>query len=493
VKGYIMSEKQFRKGIFRKGIRRKRLRSSLLLLLPLFLPLFLYCMVTCSHVPGPRQAQHETALSRIKESGVINLITQNNSYCYYEYRGKPRGFEYELAKAFAQFLGVRLKVQVVKNWDEMIHSMGQTHFLAARLTPSSSCEGVVDFSNGYLTIQRHIIFHKDNRNIQTINDLDGKTIYIKKGSPYEESLCRLQQAGIRFKIKASEDATIEKIIRDVAQKKIGITVADSTIAFLYRRYYPDIQIGFPIEDAQSLVWAVPKGEKDLLEEINRFFETIREDGTFYKIYMQYYSDIEVFDYLDIKAYHQRLETRLPRYEDIIKKTALKFRFDWRLIAAVMYQESHFNPETLDPSDMRGLMQLTSATAKEMGIEDRLDPKQNIMGGVKYLRSLYDSYQNIPDQDRLLISLAAYNVGPRHIIDAQDLARRMNLNPYQWASLKKTLPLLEKPEYYRQSKYWYCCGNRPVRYVQQIMIYYDILRRKAIDMAMQIRCDETGQG
>ncbi|MEW6382230.1 MAG: membrane-bound lytic murein transglycosylase MltF [bacterium] len=448
--------------------------------------LLLTGMTSCSHEPEParglRQENRESALTRIKRTGAITLVTQSNGFCYYEYRGKPAGFEYELARAFARFLGVELRIQIVRSWDEMVRSMGKTHFLAAKLTPSASHQELVDFSNGYLTIQRHVIFHKNNRSIRTINDLDGRTIHIRKGSLSEECLNKLWQAGIRFTIEVHEDATVEELIRRVAQKKIDITIADSTIALLSRRYYPDIQIGFPIEDAQSLTWAVPRGETDLLEEINRFFETIRENGTFYDIYAQYYSDIEVFDYLDIKKYHQRLKTRLPKYRSMIEEISRKYQFDWRLIAAMMYQESHFEPETLDPNNVLGLMQLTSATAREMGIEDRLDPQQNIIAGVKYLRYLYNLCHKAQEQDRLLISLAAYNIGYSHILDAQALARRLNLDPWQWSSLKKTLPLLAEPRYYRQSKYGYCSGMRPVRYVQRIMIYYDILRQKAIKTA-----------
>ncbi|MCL6584774.1 MAG: membrane-bound lytic murein transglycosylase MltF [bacterium] len=454
--------------------------------------LFLYLLVVTSCRPVPpaaQQAKQESALSRIKRTGVITLVTQSNNHCYYKYRGRPSGFEYELAKAFAQFLGVELRVQIVSNWEEMVRCLGRTHFLAAKLTPSPSRQKVVDFSDGYLTVQRHIIVHKNNHTIRTINDLDGKTIHICKGSLSEECLDRLWQAGIRCTIEVHDEATVEELIGKVAQKKIDITIADSTIALLCRRYYPDIRIGFPIEKAQSLSWAVAKGERELVEEINRFFETIRANGLFYDIYARYYSDLEVFDYQDIKKYHQRLKTRLPKHKATIKEIAQRYGFDWRLIAAMVYQESHFDPESLDPNNDRGLMQLTSATAKEMGIEDRLDPQQNIKAGVKYLRYLYDLYQQAPEPDRLLISLAAYNVGPKHIRDAQVLARRLNLDPWQWSSLKKTLPLLAEPRYYRQSKYGYCRGTRPVRYVRKIMIYYDILRQKAIETVRYDQQDE----
>ncbi|MEW5804808.1 MAG: membrane-bound lytic murein transglycosylase MltF [bacterium] len=463
------------KNKLQKIIFRRNLKTVLFLLLS-------YVLAACSRGHVPQKVSQETALTKIKQSGAITLITQYNSYCYYKYRGKPMGFEYDLAKAFAQFLGVKLKVQVARNWDEMVSSMEQGHFLAAKLNPSLSRLKVVDFSDGYLTIQRHIIYHKNNRDIRAIEDLEGQTIHIRKGSLSEESLNNLIQTGIRFTINTWEDATIEDLLQAVTQKKIGITIADCAIALHSRRYYPDIKIGFSIEEKQSLAWAVPKGEKDLLEEINRFFKTIWEDGTFRKIYTKYYSDAEVFDYQDIKKYHKRLETRLPRYEYIIKKMARKYGFDWRMIAALMYQESHFNPETLDPSDVQGLMQLTLVTAREMGIDNRLDPSQNIMAGVKYLRYLYNLYNKSPEQDRLLISLASYNVGRRHILDAQELARRMNLNPNLWSSIKKTLPLLSRSKYYRQSRYGYCRGSLAVRYVQRIMVYYDILRRKAVDMA-----------
>ena len=147
-----------------------------------------------------------------------------------------------------------------------------------------------------------------------------------------------------------------------------------------RRYYPDIEICFPIEEQQSLGWAVKKGEKALLKKMNEFFEEIDRKGIRGKIYEKYYAKVDIFDYVDLKKYHRRLDTRLPKYKDIIKKVAEKFGFDWRLIAAMIYQESHFSPNATSHTGVKGMMQLTQNTAKEMGVKDRRDPEQSIKGG-----------------------------------------------------------------------------------------------------------------
>jgi membrane-bound lytic murein transglycosylase F len=126
------------------------------------------------------------------------------------------------------------------------------------------------------------------------------------------------------------------------------------------------------------------------------------------------------------------------------------------------------------------MQLTLPTAQDVGVKNRLDPHQSIMGGVRYLRKLYSLSEKAPEPDRLLMALAAYNVGKGHIEDAQTLALGMQLDPNKWSSLEKTLPLLREPKYYKKSKYGYCRGTEPVRHVQQILTYYDILKRDAIE-------------
>jgi membrane-bound lytic murein transglycosylase F len=256
-------------------------------------------------------------------------------------------------------------------------------------------------------------------------------------------------------------------------------VADSNIASLNRRYYPDIRMAFPIEEKQVLAWAVKKGQKALLHEINIFFEEMRHRGSFAKIHQKYYGDAEIFDYVDLKKFHRRLETRLPRYREMIRRAAAVHGFDWRLIAAMVYQESHFDPRAQSHTGVRGMMQLTRETARELNITDRLDPEQSVRGGVRYLRRLYDRFQGTQDPDRLLMALASYNVGHGHVMDARKLARRQGLNPDSWAALRQVLPLLRYPKFYRQTRHGYCRGTEPVRYVDRIMTYYDILKREAI--------------
>lgn len=420
------------------------------------------------------------ALDRIEKAGEITVLTRNNAHCYYIYRDSPMGFEYEVAKAFSEYLGVELKV-VTPRWGRLVDALNSESgdFIAASMTITDSRKKLMGFSNEYLAIQQMVIVHAHNYQIKEIEDLEGKTVHVRRSTSYEECLKQLNAEGIHINIELHEDMPTEELIRMVAEKEIEITVADSNIADLNRRYYPDIKAVFPIEKPQSLGWAVKKGERALLKKINEFFKTIREDGTFKDIYERYYKYMAPFDYADLKIYHRRIKTRLPKYEEIIREAAKKYGFDWRLIAAVIYQESHFDPHARSFTGVEGIMQLTTETASDMGVENRNDPEQSIMGGVKYLDRLYKEWNDMSNPDRLLITLASYNVGRGHILDAQEIALERGLNPNSWSDLKEVLPLLSYSKYYKNSRYGYCRGREPVEYVTGILTYYDILKREAI--------------
>ena len=171
---------------------------------------------------------------------------------------------------------------------------------------------------------------------------------------------------------------------------------------------------------------------------------------------------------------------MPQYQSIIKEAADQYGFDWRLIAAVVYQESHFDLEATSYTGVKGIMQLTQTTAEEMDITDRLDPEQSIRGGVKYLRNLYDLFDTAREPDRTLITLASYNVGRGHVLDAQKISETKGFDPNSWAALEQVLPLLMYPKYYKDTKHGYCRGSEPVRYINRILTYYDILKRKSFE-------------
>jgi len=448
-------------------MKREPLTKIILILLFTCLPLLTSCA-------------GEDALDLIKKSGKITVLTQNNANCSYTYRDNSMGFEYELAKAFSQYLGVKLKV-LTPSWDRLIQALnkGEGDFIAASMTIVPSRQEKIDFSDGYLRIQQKVIVHTNHPRIKKVEDLSGKTIHVRRGTSYAERLAELKADGLQIKIKLYDDVPTEEFMRMIANKEIEVTIADSNIALLNRRYFPDVKISLPIEEPQLLGWVGKKGEKRLLKKINEFFKKIKKDGTFSKIYEKYYANVEIFDYLDLKKYHKRLDTRLPKYEKIIRKAAEKYGFDWRLIAATVYQESHFDPGARSFTGVEGIMQLTRNTAQDMGIKDRNNPEQSIMGGVKYLSYLYNKYGEVKDPDRLLITLASYNIGRGHVLDAQGIAKEKGLNPNSWAALEETLPLLRYPKYYKKTRYGYCRGTEPVRYINRILTYYDILKRGGI--------------
>lgn len=422
----------------------------------------------------------EPFLERIKNRGEITVLTRNNGHCYFNYQDRPMGFEYDLARAFADHLGVELRVRT-PDWQNLFEELrkGKGDFIAASLTITPDRKRLADFSIGYLTVQQRVIVHQGNYNLSEMEDLNGMTVYVRRGTSYQERLRELKGRGMDIKIRLHDEVPTEEFIRMVAEKEIPITVADSNIALLNRRYYPEVKVAFPLEEPQVLGWAVRKEDAGLRKAINAFFDKIMEDGTYAKIHDYYYGNVEIFDYVDLRKYHSRIKTRLPRYRDTIKAAAGKYGFDWRLIAAMVYQESHFDPNAMSHTGVRGIMQLTEVTANEMGVDDRLDPSQAIRGGVRYLRMLYDRFEGAQEPDRTLIALACFNIGYGHVRDAQKLAAEMGMNPDSWSALQQVLPLLRYPKHYKQTEHGYCRGTEPVRYIERIRTYYDILKREAI--------------
>ena len=436
---------------------------------------------------GCQRSPSSTTLDDIISDGEITVITRNTPHCYYLYSGYSIGFEFDLSKAFADFLGVELKVKIVKNDSDLIPALkaGQGAFIAASLTSSQERQHDILFSNEYMGIRQHIIVHRDNESVHWAEDLSGKAVHVQRGTSYQKQLQKLKEQGINLSIILHDDLPTEELIRRVVDGEIEVTIANSNAALLNRLYYPQAFIAGPITERESVAWAVNPGSKKLLEVMNAFFKAIKENGTYNEIYERYYTEAVAYDFDGLNHYHEAIRTKLPKYSSIIKHAANKYGIDWVLIAAQMYQESKFDPKARSHAGAYGLMQLILPTAKALGVRDILDPEENIHAGVKHLKNLNEFFKKADGPDRLFISLAAYNVGKGHILDAQAIARKKGLDPYKWSSLAITLPLLSQEKYYSKSRYGYCRGTEPVNYIKQIIVYYDILKRKVKSVSASI--------
>ena len=420
-----------------------------------------------------------SSLERIKKTGVLRLITNNSINTYYYYNEQPTGFEYDLAREFANFLNVDLDI-VTPGWNNMFSYLeqGKGDFIASGLTITKKRLEKVNFSIPYMSIQQHIIHHELVFGPKNIEDLTFRTIHIRRGTSYHSRLEEIKKSGIDFNYILHDNIPTEELIRMVHDREIKFTVADDNIAYLNQRYYPDIRIGIPLQEKESLAWAVNKNDSQMLEQINKFFLYANETGLLKQISDKYYSNIEDTDPFELKRFHQRIKTRLPKYKTMIVEESIKYGFDWKLVAAVVYQESHFNPNARSFTNVRGLMQVTTVTAEEMGIENRFKPLQSIKAGIKYLDKMVKKFDYLEnDYERILFALASYNIGYGHVIDAIQIAKNMGLDEMKWQSLKTTLPLLSKSKYYKQTQHGYARGWEPVQYVERILTYYDILKQK----------------
>ncbi|WP_020588856.1 membrane-bound lytic murein transglycosylase MltF [Desulfobacter curvatus] len=423
-------------------------------------------------------------VEKIRKTGKLRLITNKAINTYYLYNNKPMGFEYDLVREFAKFMNVELDV-ITPGWNNMFAYLqqGKGDLIAAGISITAPRLEYADFSIPYMTIQQRIIHHNLTFGPKDIKEMESKIFHIRRGTSYHYNLANIKASGVPLEYVLHNNIPTEELIGMVHDREIKFTIADSNIALLSRRFFPDIRIGIPIQERESLAWAVRKNDNEMLKQVNKFLLHASNTGLLKRITTKYYGNIDNFDAYELKKFHERINTRLPKYKDVIKAESDKHGFDWRLIAAIVYQESHFDPDATSFTNVRGLMQVTEITAREMGIQNRRDPQQSISAGIKYLALMYKRFDYITDESqRLLFALASYNIGYGHVKDAIRLAKENGYDPNTWKGLKAALPLLAKAKYYNQTKYGYARGWEPVHYVERIRTYFDILRQKKAAMA-----------
>ena len=416
-------------------------------------------------------------LEQVKAHNELIVLTRNSPTTYYEGTNGPTGFEYDLASRFAEYLGVELRIVVPPNFNDILPLIerGDAHLAAAGLTITDGRQERVRFGPVYQKITPQLVYRSGTPRPKSLADIKGQ-IDVVAGSSHAERLGILKQKYPNLTWQENEGVESEELLYLVWQQLYDYTIADSNELIINRRYYPELHPAFAISKPKSLAWAFARSDDDsLYNAAVAFFDGIRKDGTLDQLIDRYYGHIGEFDYVGTRRYQAHIDQRLPAYRALFEQAAKKSSMDWRLLAAIGYQESHWDPDAVSPTGVRGLMMLTQGAAADLEIDDLTDPEQSILGGTEYLQRMLRSIpERIPEPDRTWLGLAAYNVGLGHLEDARKLTQQNGGNPDKWVDVKENLPLLSKEKWFKKTRYGYARGREPVRYVENVRSYYDIL-------------------
>ncbi|MDQ7074995.1 MAG: membrane-bound lytic murein transglycosylase MltF [Gammaproteobacteria bacterium] len=420
---------------------------------------------------------HQTQLENVLERGELIVATINSASTYYEGRDGAQGFEYELALAFATFLNVKLKLVTASQFQDLFPmvSQGQVDLAAAGLTVSWTYKTALRFTTPYQEVRNQLIYRSGTPRPKNMADLSGKRGAVVKGSYHQLLLETLQvkQPTLQWQNNSSSQ---EELLNQVWDRELDFSVVNSNVLRLNQPYYPELRVAFELSRPQKLGWAFRRQTDDsLYNEAQQFFKQVKKSGLITQLQERYYGHIRTFDYVDTRRFMRHIKSRLPKYLTHFKKAAQQNKLDWRLLAAMSYQESHWRPNAVSPTGVKGLMMLTLKTASQMKVENRLDPEQSIFGGARYFAK---QLQRIPDQvlnpDRVWMALASYNIGYGHLKDARRITTMLDEDSRQWVDVKNSLPLLRQRKWYKQVTYGYARGNEALHYVKNIRQYYDIL-------------------
>ncbi|RUO71698.1 membrane-bound lytic murein transglycosylase MltF [Idiomarina ramblicola] len=418
------------------------------------------------------------AMTVVQERQVLRVGTLINPTSYYFDHDREQGFEYDLAKRFSDRLGVELEMVPRFDVNDLFTMLrrGEVDIVAAGLDRTSTRARLFRFSPPYDIISQKIVFKQGSRqrprDLQQITDGE---IVVVEGSSHHEFLQSLGESIPTLKWRATRDHDAVELLQMVINEEIDYTITDSTALDIQRRFHPDLSVAFTVKHDQDIAWALPQGTDDsLFSAVVEYFGEIRASGRLAHIKEQHFGHVKQFNYVTTSLFIEAVERVLPGYIETFKEHSGSL--DWRLLAAISYQESLWNPRAVSPTGVRGMMMLTLPTAKAMGVKSRLNAEQSIRGGARYLERMLNRVPaRIPQPDRTWFALAAYNIGFGHLEDARIITEHQGGNPDRWVDVKKRLPLLRQKQFYRHTRYGFARGDEPVTYVGNIRRFYDTLK------------------
>lgn len=419
------------------------------------------------------------ALDRIQQEQVLHVVTHPAPTVYVEEGGQASGFEYDMVRLFADHLGVELRLEVVDDLPELFDRLdqGHTHFAAAGLGIDTNLSERYEQGPAYLRTRPIVVYRAGNSRPEGPGDLVDQSIMVRSGGPHEHRLERIREVHPDLEWESRPDVDATELLHRVHEGELDLAIISANELQVNKVYFNQVREAFPLDSTQPIAWLFPNtNNESLRDEARRFFRNLRQDGTLAQLEERHYGHLDRLDYVGARTFVRHLENRLPRYRTTFMEAAEAHDLDWRLLAAIGYQESHWRPDAVSPTGVRGLMMLTRPTAAHMGVDNRLDPTESIWGGARYFRQLTRMIpNNIPEPDRTWFALAAYNVGYGHLEDARILTERGGKDPTKWMDVKEFLPRLAQRQWYTQTRHGYARGHEPVIYTQNIRRYYDVLK------------------
>ncbi|MGB0468312.1 MAG: membrane-bound lytic murein transglycosylase MltF [Pontibacterium sp.] len=423
----------------------------------------------------------KTQLQEIKEVGTLKLVTRNTPTTYFLDKGEPAGFEYELVKAFTDHIGVELEVMLAPTFSDIfaIIKAEEAHIAAANLTITPQRQKHFSFSPPYLYTGSSLVYRiKQGRPApKTINDVLGRSLVVPKNSSHAEALKKLQQSHPELQWQESGEHSTLDLLEKVHKREVDFTVMDTVTYDSHSSYFPGLNKSLSLTDAQPLAWMHnKKTDQSLRLAFEVFFKKAETQALIRQLEEKYLKRENQLNFFDTLTFRKHVQTRLKKLKPYFYEAEKNTGIDWQLLAAISYQESHWNPKAVSPTGVRGLMMLTHATAKEVGVTDRTDAEQSIMGGAKYFaKTIRRIPKRVQEEDKIWFALASYNIGFGHLEDARILTQRAGKSPNHWNQVTEFLPLLTKARYYNTVKRGYARGYEPVTYVKNIRRYLELIR------------------
>ncbi|WP_210397594.1 membrane-bound lytic murein transglycosylase MltF [Motiliproteus sediminis] len=416
---------------------------------------------------------HQTVLEAIQSRGELRVATRQSPTTYFLEEGEPGGFEYELAKLYADHLGVKLKIISYNRLQEIYDSLrlNNTHLAAAGLTITPERQTRFEFGPSYMESKTQLIYRSGNKRPKGFDDLGEGRLEVMANSSHAELLATLTPEGVDWHV-ADGDLEVLDLISRVDEGELDYTLVDATEFTINRAFFPRVRPAFTITEPQPIAWML-KQQRDtsLQHSLSNFFADEEIQHAIEGLKERYFSRSQRLNLVDNLTFRRHMETRLPPLRDWFQQAAEETGISWQLLAAIGYQESHWNPRAVSPTGVRGVMMLTQTTARSLGLTKRTDPEQSIRGGARYFAGIHKRLpERLQEPDRTYFALAAYNVGRGHLEDARILTERAGKNPDSWEDVKAHLPLLTQAKWYKTVKHGFARGHEPVVYVRNIRRY-----------------------